>query len=89
MCLELQLTHISWHIALTQKMQISSSGVIIWCVDNLHTFYSFRVMHEGKGKKDDERKNEINFFVFIVSTVRRVNGTLGMKFTLQYLIVFN
>ena len=41
-------------------------------------------MHEGK-----EERTKLKFSRSIFSTVRRINGTLGVYFTLEKLRVFN
>ena len=80
------------HTALTNKMQISDSRAIIWCADHSSRLYSFRVMHEGeerrKNKKERKKRTESKFSCSIFSTVRRMNGTLGVYFAFEHLRCF-
>ena len=44
-------------------------------------------MYEGREERERERRTKLKFLHAIFSTVRRINGTLEVYFTLEYLRV--
>ena len=75
--LEPQLNDLSSHAALTKKRKISDTTAVVWCADCSYTLYSFKVMHEQK----ERTKSKFSRVVFL--SVGRINGTLGVYFTLE------
>ena len=71
-------SHNSPIIALAEKRKISDSRAFVWCADRCHTVFELCM-----SKKKEERRTKSKFSHSIFSTVRRINGTLGVYFTLE------
>ena len=89
-CFEASLTDLSCYVALTEKRRISDSRTVIWCLDRLYTLYTGQLLSYGCAKKERKRRKQrkIEIFTFNFQTVRRINGTLGVYYTLEQLRVF-
>ena len=80
-CLDPVLTDLNLYAALTKKRIISDSRTVIWCADRSCMSYTFEICLREQNKK--ERRTKSKFSNLIFSTARRVNGTLGVYFTLE------
>ena len=60
------------------KRKISYSRAVVWYAGRSYMLYSFWVMCDGKG-----RRTKSKFLCSFFSTVRRINGTLGVYFILE------
>ena len=71
--------------SLTQKRSISDIRAIIWSVEHLYTPYSIGTNCERKIKKEEKerKKKKTKFSHSNFSTLIRVNGTLGLCFTVE------